>query len=139
MTKDELKKQLKSYLTVKKERAQILEEYNALAGPRGTNLDGMPKAPGGGDPLAGIMDKREAVLRRYEAKLAELSAALLQIEDMIEGLEPGERTLMRHRYVKGLKWEEVCVAIGYSWRQTHNIHAEILDKLMEKYGEGTSA
>lgn len=135
MTKDELKKQLGRYLSIKKERAQILDEYNALADPKGANLDGMPKSPGSGDPLLGIATKRRAVLKRYEAKLAELDAALLWIEDMIEGLEPDERRLMRCRYIKGQKWEKVCVSIGYSWRQTHNIHAGILDKLVEKYGE----
>lgn len=135
MTKDELKKQLHSYLDINKERSQIAAEYHALADPKGANLDGMPRGPGSGDPLAGITEKRRAVLKRYQAKLQELDVALLMIEDMIDGLEPMERTLMRYRYIDGLKWEAVCVAIGYSWRQTHNIHAGILDKLMEKYGE----
>ena len=135
MTRDELKKQLHRYLAIKKERAQIAAEYNALADPKSANLDGMPKSPGAGDPLAGIATKREAVAKRYEEKLAELDAALLWIEDTIDSLEPGERLLMRYRYIEGMTWEAVCVAVGYSWRQTHNIHSGILDKLMEKYGE----
>lgn len=135
MTRDELKEKLKLYKKLKKERAEIATEYNALADPKGANLDGMPRSPGSGDPLAGIATKREAVLKRYAAKLQELDAFLLWIEDLIDGLEPDERRLMRFRYITGLKWEEVCVAIGYSWRQAHNIHAGILDKLMEKYGE----
>jgi hypothetical protein len=31
-----------------------------------------------------------------------------------------------------MTWEEVCVRIGYSWRQTHNIHSRILDKLADE-------
>ena len=135
MTRDELKKQLGRYLDLKAERGQILAEYNALADPRGTNLDGMPRGQGAGDPMVGLTEKRQAVLKKYEAKLAELDAALLWIEDLIDGLEPGERRLMRYRYIKGLTWEKVCVAIGYSWGQTHNIHNGILDRLIEKIGE----
>jgi hypothetical protein len=41
---------------------------------------------------------------------------------------------MRLRYLEGLGWEAVCVEIGYSWRQTHNIHARALAQLLEKYG-----
>ena len=135
MTKDELKKRLHCYRDQKAERGQIAAAYHALADPKSANLDGMPKSPGSGDPLASIATKRQALLKRYHEKLDELDAALLTVEDMIDGLEPGERKLMRHRYIDGLTWEEVCVAIGYSWRQTHNIHAKCLDKLMEIYGE----
>ena len=135
MTKDQLKKKLRRYLDIKAERAQIAEQYNALADPRGANLDGMPKGPGSGDPLAGITEKRRGLLKRYAAKLAELDAAQAEIEDMIESLEPKERTIFRHRYLEGLGWEEVCVAVNYSWRRTHDIHSQALDKLLEKYGE----
>lgn len=132
MTKDELKERLKLYKKLKKERAEIAAEYNALADPRGANLDGMPKSPGSGDAMVSLTEKRQAVLKRYEAKLDEIDAFLLWVEDLIEGLEPDERRLMRFRYIQGLKWEEVCVAIGYCWRQAHNIHGQILDKLMDK-------
>lgn len=37
-----------------------------------------------------------------------------------------EQTLLRLRYIIGLSWEEVAVAIGYSWRQTHRIHGDAL-------------
>jgi hypothetical protein len=41
---------------------------------------------------------------------------------------------MRHRYLEGLTWEKVCVEMNYSWRQTHNIHARALDKLVDLLG-----
>lgn len=139
MTKEELKRQLHRYRDLRAEYDQIaleLEKVEAfMAAPRPANLDGMPRAPGAGDPVLGVVTHHLALQERYRAKLEELAAAQALVEDMIEGLEPGERKLMRHRYIEGLTWEEVCVAIGYSWRQTHNIHGRILDKLMEKYGE----
>lgn len=138
MTKDQLKEQLSRYQDLEKERKQLLEQYTALADPRGASLDGMPKGPGAGDPLAGIATKRQALAERYAEKLEELAAAQSDIEDMIEGLDPLTRRLMRHRYIDGLPWEEVCVAIGYCWRQTHNLHAAALDKILERYEEAVT-
>lgn len=137
MTKDELKKQLHSYRDLKAEHEQIAQELEKLetfmVGPKGTNWDGMPRGRGAGksDPILNVVAKHISLQERYQAKLAELAAAQTQIEDMIENLEPMERKLFRHRYIEGLTWEEVCVAIGYSWRQTHNIHGAALDRILE--------
>lgn len=67
----------------------------------------------------------------YRAKLAEVEAEQLAIEEAIENLEPRERALMRYRYIDGYKWEKICVLLHYEWRQTHNIHSEALRKLQE--------
>ena len=139
MTKDELKKKLHSYRDLKAEYDQIVKELEKveafMTAPRPANLDGMPRSPGAGDPVLGVVTQHITLQSRYKFQLVKLAAAQALIEDIIESLEPGERKLMRCRYIDGLTWEEVCVSIGYSWRQTHNIHARILDKLMETYGE----
>lgn len=139
MTKDELKKHLHSYRDLKAEYDQIAQELEKveaiMAAPRTANLDGMPRSPGAGDPVLGVVSQHIALQERYRFQLVKLAASQALIEDIIESLEPGERKLMRCRYIDGLTWGEVCVAIGYSWRQTHYIHGRILDKLMEKYGE----
>lgn len=132
--KDALKKRLRRYTELEAERQQIAQELrrveDRMNGPRGSNLDGMPRSPGAGDPVLAAVSQHITLQERYRAKLAELAAAQSAIEDMIETLEPMHRTLMRHRYIEGLTWEEVCVAIGYSWRQCHNIHAKALDTLL---------
>lgn len=41
---------------------------------------------------------------------------------------PGEKgSVLQERYVNLRKWEEVADAVGYSIRQTHNIHKEGLE------------
>lgn len=130
--KEALKARLLNYLDIKAERRQIELELKRLTDPKGTNWDGMPRGSGGGDVMAGIVAKRDALRRKYEAKLEELTAAQTEIEETIDGLEPKERRLMRYRYIDGLEWEEVCVKMCYSWRQTHRLHSAILDKLLEK-------
>ena len=143
MTKDELKKQLHQYRDLKAEYKQITEELERveaiMTAPRPANLDGMPRSPGAGDPILAAVSQHLMLAERYRAKLQELAAAQALVEDMIEGLEPMERQLMRCRYIDGLTWEEVCVAIGYSWSRTHDIHGGILNKLMEKSGEEVTA
>ena len=127
-----VKLQLGEYRAIKREAAQIEEQLQMLTGaPSGTQLDGMPRGSGVGDPVGRIVAQRGALTERYEAKLAELLAAQRHVEELIETLEPTERTLLRHRYIEGMTWEGVCVAVGYSWRQTHNIHARALDKLTD--------
>lgn len=132
--KEHLKRRLHRYRDLEAERQQIALELEKVEdfmnGPRGANLDGMPKAPGIGDPVLGVVSQHLALQERYRLQLEKLAAAQSAIEDMIEGLEPMTRKLMRHRYIEGLAWEEVCVAVGYSWRQTHNIHAKALDTLL---------
>lgn len=134
MTRDELKAQLHSYLDLKAEHRQLCKEIErieaAMAAPKGAQLDGMPRSPGAGDPVLQAVTQHLALLERYQAQVAQLAAAQTEVEDMIEKLDSLERRLMRHRYIEGLEWEAVCVAISYSWRQTHNIHARALDQLL---------
>ena len=135
MTKAELKKMLHQFRDLHFEQQHILAELerveNAMESPRGSNMDGMPRNSGGGDPVSGIVAQHMALADHYRRKSAELAAAQLRIETIIDGLEPVERSLMRHRYIDGLDWEMVCVAMNYSWRQTHRMHARILDKLAD--------
>ncbi len=140
MDKHELKKKLHSYRDLLAEYEQIkleLEKVEAfMTAPRGSNLDGMPRNPGGGDAILGVVSHHITLQTKYKAQLVKLAAAQDEIENLIDGLEPGERRLMRCRYIDGMTWEEVCVRIGYSWRQTHNIHSRILDKLADEKEEG---
>lgn len=135
MTKDELKVKLKRYLDIKAEAEQIQELRDALLDPKGANLDAMPRSSGPGNPVEAARKQREALAREYDRKEQELVAEMAYIEAMIEGLEPIERKLMRHRYLEGLTWEKVCVAINYGWTNTHEMHGRILDKLVAKYGK----
>jgi DNA-directed RNA polymerase specialized sigma24 family protein len=135
MTKAELKKTLYGYRALHTEYHHIVAEMarleSLMESPRGANLDGMPHSPGAGDPISGVVAQHVELVERYSLQLARLASAQLAIEKMIDGLEPLERTLMRLRYIDGLEWESVCVAMNYSWRQTHRMHARILDKLAD--------
>lgn len=130
------KERLRAYRDIKLERdklAAMIEELDVvLYGPRSQRMDGMPRGgSGSSSQTEDAIVKRDELLRRYKQKVAALSAALAEIEEAIEVLEPRERTLIRLYYAQGLTWEEVCVAMNYSWRQIHRIHGTALEMLRE--------
>ena len=127
------KEQLRAYRELKKERdhlARLLARLEAEEPmPHTSKMDGMPRGGSGENyVLEAKMDREAEVRRLYYEKKAQLDAQLLEIEKVIETLESTERTLMRLRYIDGYKWERVAVEIGYSWQQTHRIHAAALEK-----------
>ena len=131
-----MKARLRNYRTIKKEQEQLkarLEELEtALYYPKIPHLTDMP---GGGKPESNHQEDLAIhhieLQQLYNAKLEHLSAEQLEIEKAIEGLPQIERMLLGYRYLDGLKWEEVCVKMGYSWTQTHDYHSKALQMLKD--------
>lgn len=128
------KERLRNYQNIKKEREQLrhhLEELEtALYYPKVQQLTGMPS-----NHVNGVNPQEELAIRhielqdKYNAKLAELYDEQLAIEQAIESLDGVKRQLLRYRYIDDLPWEEVCVRLNYSWRQTHRLHGAALLEL----------
>lgn len=128
------KERLKAYRSIKLERDRLItmiEELEAqMQSPRSQRLDGMPRggsAPS--NPVENLVVKHTELIERYQQKVAELTEVAGEIENAIEVLAPRERTLIRLHYIQGMTWEEVCVAMSYSWKQIHRIHAKALTML----------
>lgn len=134
--RNSIKRRLKSYTSLARERKQIEEQLArveaAMTAPKAQVLDGMPKGSGGEDYMTRLVAKHIELGEKYQEKLSNLADAMLDIEHLIEGLEPTERRLARYRYIDGMTWEEVCVAMSYSWRQVHRLRGRMLDKLVEE-------
>ena len=131
------KERLRGCVTLRREAEQLkerLDEIEAIMhAPRNQRLTGMPSGGGdGGSAAEAMVIQHLALMDRYRAKLAALAAEQLAVEQAIDTLEQRERVLMRYRYIQGLTWEEICVAMHYSWRQVHRIHASALQQLAEK-------
>ena len=129
------KERLKTYRDLKREQQQIRQQLEALEAamyyPKPQRLSGMPSAPSQGNALENMVEQHVALQERYRAKLNELEAEQLAIETAIDALDTRARQLIRYRYIDGLTWEEVCVAMSYSWRQTHRLHSAALTALKE--------
>ena len=133
--KADIKKMLNSYRDLRAEQRQLQEELRQLevlmSAPTGGNLDGMPKAPGVGNPVERMVVKHITLEERYKEQIEKMVERQNEIEDLIETLEPTERRLARFRYIDGHTWERVCDLLCYSWKQTHRIHGRMLDKLVD--------
>lgn len=131
----DIKRLLNSYRDLSAEHRQLSDELERLEvlmrSPSSPNMDGMPRSPGVSNPVESMTTKHIELEQRYQEQLEKLVARQVEIEDMIEGLEPTERRLARFRYIDGLTWETVCEKICYSWMQTHRIHGRMLDKLVD--------
>lgn len=136
MTKEQVKRRLNSYRHAQMERRQILSRImrleDRLTAPGAQNYDGMPHGSGKSDALANGVAALADLRELYRAKEVELTQVLTDIEILIDRLEPVERLIARYRYIDGLQWEKICVKINYSWRQTHRIHSDMIDKLAEE-------
>ena len=131
-----VKERLSAYLNARKEHKQVTERLQVLES-RMVNvgaqvIDGMPKGGSGHDPMPDMLDAKNKLVERYRALAETLIKTQIAIEEAIAELDSTERMVMRHRYIEGLTWEQVCVAMDYSWMQTHRIHARALDRLAEK-------
>lgn len=127
---------LKNYQAIKREWAQLAQQLERIEAtmyaPRAQRLTGVPSARSVENPLDSLVDHRQELLERYQAKLDELAAEQLAVEKAIESLTPVARTALRYHYIDGMTWEKVCVQMSYSWRQIHRIHAYALRQLAQQ-------
>ena len=130
-----VQKRLREYQDIKREITQLRDKLGeieaVLMHPRIQRINDMPSAPVRGYAQEDMIARHILLQELYSDKLQQLTAKQMETEQLIDGLQPRHRTLLRYRYVDGLKWEEICVKMGYCWRQVHRIHREALTELEE--------
>ena len=129
MTKETLKQYQRMRLERDVIRNALRELEAAMEAPKIQKFTGMPTGGGYGSALEAMVAKHIELQQRYLAKLSELEKLQGEIEDVIETLEGNQRTLMRLRYLQGMRWEDICVAMHYSWKHIHRIHAAALRRI----------
>ena len=128
MTKEFLQNHLTKLEEAKGLEFEIQQMYQTLKSPI---ITGMPAVHSPDtDKLGNVLWKIQEKEIKYLAKLDVILNEEKDIEKVIEALKDSrERTIMRYRYISGLKWEEVCVKAHYSWKHTHRLHSEALRKI----------
>lgn len=123
------KEYLKSYQRAIRREKEIEDEIRQLRldkmFPSVVN-DGMPKGTNQSDlsGYAALLDEQISKLIRERYERAKLRA---DIENSIRAMSnEDEQSVLRLRYIKGLKWEEIAVEMKYSYMQTHRIHSRAL-------------
>ena len=126
---EQKKEYLKSYRRAIKREQDILDEIQRLRldkmFPSVVN-DGMPHGSSHSDlsDYAAILNEQIDLLK--EERLEKVRC-YQKIERQISRMEnEDEQEVLRLRYILGMKWKEVAVKMGYSWKQTHRIHSSAL-------------
>ena len=128
MTKEFLKEHIDKLDEAKGLKFEIDQMYQTIKSPI---ITGEPSAPAPNkDKIGEMVWKIQEKEIRYLAKLNIILREEEEIEKVIDSLKDArERTVMRYRYISGLKWEEVCVKAHYSWKHTHRLHSQALSKI----------
>lgn len=108
---------LSQYRAMKKESQHILQLLKQLERQRESTGD------------QSLDTALETIQAKYNKLLTDLAIRQTGVEDLIQGLEPMERDIIRYRYIDGLRWQAVFMRVHYSSAQTFRIHKEILRKL----------
>lgn len=88
--------------------------------------DGMPRSCNKNDlsSYVALLDQEE---RRYIKMRYLRIRKCTEITNHIERLEnEDEKDVLIYRYIKLMKWEDICVEMNVSWQHVHRIHARAL-------------
>lgn len=130
---EQKKEYLRSYRAAVKREERILEDIQELraskAFPAAISYDGMPKGSNQSD-LSDYIETLDRMIESLKAERLEKIRRREKIEKLIKDMQDdNEREVLRLRYIDGKKWEEICIEMGYSWRQIHYIHSRALYNL----------
>lgn len=123
---------LRKYYHAKKEEQMILDEIQRLREDKmfpSLVMDGMPHGNGSSDlsEYAALMDEEITKLKEQRLECvkiySDISSRIQRVED------DSQRELLMYRYIKCMKWEDIAVTMGYSWRNIHKIHSKALDAI----------
>ena len=134
MTENEQKKEfLQSYQLAKRDVTRLEEQLAELRigkmSPGCDIGDGLPHAHNATD-LSGYAAKVDELEDEIIAARYSRICAFQEVQKRIEAMEDErEKDLLTYRYIRGLKWEEICVRMDYKWRQVHRIHAMAIKNL----------
>ena len=128
MTKDYLKEHIDKLAEADQLKDELDSLYIMLKSPVITGMPGGHSADA--DKIGNVVAKIQEKEARYLGKLNVILDEEKVIEEAIDKLkDPRERTVMRYRYISGLKWEEICVKAHYSRKHIHRIHSNALKNI----------
>lgn len=89
--------------------------------------DGMPHGAGASSDMSGYAALLDAERRKYLKARYNRIKKCKEITDRIEGMEnEDEKDVLLYRYIKLMKWEDICVKMNLGWRRVHYIHSSAL-------------
>jgi len=136
MEKSELKNYRALVAEVQQLKEQLVSLESSLYSPKGQRFTSTPRVPSGErSTMDGAVERHIQLVAKYRENLADKEAQQLAIEQAIQGLaDPGERLVMRERYISGKGWPAIISKLqklGISERSVYRLHGLALLKLKE--------
>ena len=126
------KQDLQEYYWLQKKIKQLedkLFELDTAATKMTKELTFDSSTPQFNDKLASLVAEITEVKQEISDQLKRSHQLLKDILSAIDRLPAREKYLIHARYLDMRTWEDIAVDMGYSWKQTHNIHALALKLL----------
>lgn len=133
MNNDMKKEYLNSYQSLKtccQILAENIEEFMASRYLPSLPVSGMPSAHNKTD-LSAMAVRYDEMITELVHKRYDRIKKYSEIETIIDALtDENEKTILRLRYLSGLRWDKICEKTGYSWRHTHRLHGKALNNIV---------
>lgn len=126
---EEKKDYLRGYERAVRQMERINERIDEIRSNRigtGINYDGLPHAHNNSD-LSEYAAKIDSEIRRYMKARYRRTMICREISDKVERMDnEDEKDVLTYRYIRLMKWEDICVKMNLSWRRVHYIHNDAL-------------
>lgn len=136
MTKEELKEKLKGAMYAQHTLKSELDKLQELRSIAQKVTSAYSQAPGGSSGNAQKLENSVAKIIEQENIIAEccneLCAQLAEVRALVALLPMGPmRLVMQRRYLNYQKWEQIMIALNYSWRGMHKLHSKALEMIIK--------
>lgn len=136
MTKDDLKRKLRSAFAIQKQIEANYVEIQNLRDNANRITPAYSMAPGGGgngqrieNAMARIVDMENII----NADMELLMIALGEIRQLIALVDdPVLKLILHKRYLCYQKWEQIAADLNYTWVHTHRLHGKALSTILKK-------
>ena len=130
MEKEDLYKLRKAAKNIKPLKEQIARLESRRISPRGAAYGSeRVQSSTKGDIQPEQQHKIDMLLDKYRKELSTILDMRLELEGMIEGMEPIKKQIVRSFYCEAKIWEEIWEETGYCVRHLTRLNREILKEL----------
>ena len=99
--------------------------------------DGMPHGSGVSRKTEDLAIKLGEAAQRYLNAEQEAFDVKERVYSIIADIDGTEGEILYERYINLRRWEDICVLVHLSWRQTHRLHRKGLQMVEKRALNGT--
>ncbi len=114
---------------------ETIEQLRTDAESMKISLDGMPHGQSANDRMASLAVKLAEYETELSHEMSELWSTRMDIINHIGMLDHRHQVILYKRYIENIRWEQIAVDLGITWRHCHRLHKRALaelDKILNK-------